>query len=223
MRLGADEALAVHLERARVARDLHDGLAQNLAFLLMKAELCRDLASSASPDLAAELDLLAGGVQAAIRETWAAIFSLHDAASNRLRFLDALREVVADHEAKAGQVVALTWAGDADPDLAPAERTALLRVAQEALTNIRKHASATRVAVHLDAGGPKTVELSVQDDGCGFDAGHPSNGYEHFGILGMRARMEALSGGLRIESGAGCGTTLVAVLPAARPGANGRG
>ena len=87
--------LTVHRERARFARELHDGLAQNLATLLLKAELCHDLARGAGPELEQELDLLAGGLQGAIRETRAAIFSLREPAANDQPLIEALRLVTA--------------------------------------------------------------------------------------------------------------------------------
>lgn len=210
-----EQSLAVHRERARLARELHDGLAQNLASLLLKAELCHVLAQEPAPELVCELDELAAGLQRAIRETRTAIFALRDGAAGRERLVDGLRLLAVRFEEQTGTPVEITWAGAVERCLAPDQHIALLRLAQEALTNIRKHAQATRICVNLNATCPKKVELSVQDNGKGFDLDALSPASEHFGLHAMRERMTELGGDLRIETGVGSGTTVVAVLPLA--------
>jgi signal transduction histidine kinase len=209
------ETLTIHRERERFARELHDGLAQNLASLLMKAELCHDLARSAGPELDGELDLLADGLQRAIRETRAAIFSLRETASSSGGVLDGLRLLAVRFEEQTRVPVTLNWSGDEKCSLTPAHHMALLGVVQEALINVRKHARATRVCVNLNAQCQNRIELSVQDDGCGFG---PTRLREaaacgHFGVASMRARIEELGGTLRIESEVGRGASVAAVLP----------
>jgi signal transduction histidine kinase len=97
---------------------------------------------------------------------------------------------------------------------------ALLRVAQEALSNVRKHACAQRVCAHLNATSPKTVTLSVHDDGCGFDGRSEDalEGAQRFGLRGMRERVEELGGSLRVDSTPGHGATVTALLPLAGAG-----
>ena len=176
--------LTVHRERARFARELHDGLAQNLATLLLKAELCHDLARGAGPELEQELDLLAGGLQGAIRETRAAIFSLREPAANDQPLIEALRLVTGRFEAETRVPVTLRTDGAAERTFPLAQQMALLGVAQEALTNVRKHASPTRVCVSLNTSRPNSVELIVEDDGCGFDPAALGEGVDdgHFGV-----------------------------------------
>ncbi len=208
-----EQALTIHRERSRLASELHDGLAQNLASLLLKAELCHDLAQSGAPQLAAELDTLADGLQRAIRETRGTIASLHDSASGSTRLLDALRLLATQFEEQVGQRVEIVCVGDEERRLSAGQHTALVRLAQEALTNVRKHANATRVCVYLNASCQKTIELSVQDNGNGFDLEVAGARAGHFGIVSMRSRMEELGGLLRIDSKIGSGTTVTAVLP----------
>ncbi|MCU0507756.1 MAG: GAF domain-containing sensor histidine kinase [Anaerolineae bacterium] len=213
------ELLTVHRERARLARELHDGLAQNLASLLLKAELCNDMARGANPELAEQIELLAEGIQQAVRETRAAISSLHEAPSDGESLMDALSLLAARFESQTGVPVALSWEGQAHREFPPATRVALLRVAQEALANVRKHACAQSVCAHLNASSPKTVELTVHDDGCGFDARSEAlDGAQHFGLRGMRDRVEELGGSLRVDSTPGQGATVTAMLPLAATG-----
>jgi two-component system response regulator DegU len=209
------ELLTVHRERARLARELHDGLAQNLASLLLKAELCNDLARNAKPELAEQIELLAEGIQQSVRETRAAISSLYEAPSDSESLMDALSLLAARFESQTGVRVALSWEGEAHRVFPPATRMALLRVAQEALSNVRKHACAQRVCAHLNATSPKTVTLSVHDDGCGFDGRSEDalEGAQRFGLRGMRERVEELGGSLRVDSTPGHGATVTALLP----------
>jgi signal transduction histidine kinase len=85
----------------------------------------------------------------------------------------------------------------------------LYRLAQEALTNVVKHAAASRVEISLTR-RDSAVELQVSDDGSGFDAGDPGGG---FGLVGMRERVALAGGTLEIDSKKGAGTTLMALIP----------
>jgi signal transduction histidine kinase len=214
-----EQSLTIHRERARLARELHDGLAQNLASLLLRAELCHDMARPTAPEVARQIDGLAEGLQQAVRETRAAIASLHEAPSDGERLMDALNLLAARFESQTRVPVALSWQGDAHRSFPAAAHMALLRVAQESLANVRKHACARNVCVHLNATDVKTVELSVHDDGCGFDATEIAVEDSHrFGLRGMRGRMQELGGSLRIDTAPGCGVTVTAVLPLNGPG-----
>ena len=97
-----------------------------------------------------------------------------------------------------------------DERLPPEVETALYRVVQEALTNVVKHARASRVSVLLTR-KPSAVVAVVEDDGAGFDPA--TAGDDRLGLAGMRERLALLDGRLEIESRAGAGTTLVAEVP----------
>jgi signal transduction histidine kinase len=89
----------------------------------------------------------------------------------------------------------------------------LLRMAQEALTNVIKHASATEAVVELDCGGQQ-VALTINDNGKGFDPSERLNPYDgHFGLLGMSERAKRLGGNLRVTSTSGCGTGIHITIP----------
>ncbi len=93
--------------------------------------------------------------------------------------------------------------------------TALYRVVQEAMTNVARHAQATRVDILLERSGDR-VKVMVEDDGVGFDPAEVQRG-DHFGLLGMRERAEALGGSMNLESALGSGTTVVVEVASADP------
>jgi two-component system nitrate/nitrite sensor histidine kinase NarX len=121
-----------------------------------------------------------------------------------------LREVVDEVRADAALDVELDVPGEF-PALATGQAEALYHLVREALTNVRKHAGASRAEVRLGYAGGITLE--VRDDGCGFDAAAPL-AHEHMGLRNMRSRVEALGGSLEVESSPGHGTLLRARLPA---------
>lgn len=208
-------ALALSRERERVARELHDGLAQDLAALLLKADLCRDLVSAGNPSLAAGLDSLAEGLQHAVRETRATIFSHSPVILTARDLIEALHLLTLRFQAQSGLPVAVESRGALSGVLPAGCGTALLRVAQEALTNVRKHADASEVEIGLDLLQPDILELTIFDNGCGIGAGDLAEDTvgEHFGLRSMRGRMEDLGGSFRVDGGNGRGTKVTAVLP----------
>jgi signal transduction histidine kinase len=128
----------------------------------------------------------------------------------------ALDGLVRDFSAETGIAARSEVNGEAR-ELEPEAEATLLRIAQEALANVRKHARASRVALtltYLD----DSVRLDLRDDGVGFEpeaAGHDRNGWQAggFGLTSMRERLESHGGTLTVESAPGAGTTIVAVLP----------
>jgi signal transduction histidine kinase len=96
------------------------------------------------------------------------------------------------------------------PRLAPAQETALFRIAQEALNNVAKHAQARQVTVNLHAAAER-VWLTVADDGVGFEPQHSrsAEGSPHLGLLTMREQAEAAGGSLEVESAPGQGTRIM--------------
>ena len=124
---------------------------------------------------------------------------------------DALSCVVAAWSAEHAVRVDAVVVGDPVP-LHPEVEATVIRIAQESLTNIAKHADAARVGVTLSYDGDEVV-LDVRDDGVGFDVDAPT-GPSSFGLRGMRQRVARLAGDLTLESLAGRGTAVSARLPA---------
>ena len=204
-------------ERQRIAREIHDTLAQGLAGILTQLQAAEaDLAAPDSRRRVATAMALARENLAEARRTVRAVAPapLADAAG----LPDAVGGVVRRWREAHGIAAAADVAGDPCP--LPAEtEAALLRAAQEALANVAKHARAGRVGVtltYLEDG----VALDVRDDGVGFDPGsvpEPLSG-SGFGLAGMRQRIERLGGRFAVESEAGSGTALSVSVPAAPAG-----
>jgi NarL family two-component system sensor histidine kinase YdfH len=201
------EELSTSRERERMARELHDTLAQGLAGLILQLEAADSHLEQSHPDTAQQV------VQQAMRrarttldEARRAIQALRSAALERGSLIDALgREVEQFTQATGVQAV---FEVDAQrPDVAPDAAQTILRIVQESLSNVARHADADHVLVRL-AGTEEGLRLVVQDDGVGFDPAHASERGGCLGLAGMRERAERMDGSLRVESRPGQGTTV---------------
>lgn len=195
--LSAAARRAVVQERRRIARDLHDGLAQELAFIAAHA-----------PRLAAESEdpaasRLAEAAASALDESRLAIASLaHEPEEPLGRALARAAERIAS---RAGGVVRVDLQDGVEVE--PAVRSDLLRIVREATTNAVRHGGASEVLVSLTGG--ETVVLRIADDGVGFQADDGGEGpYSGFGLTSMRERAERAGGRLRVRSDPGCGTVI---------------
>jgi signal transduction histidine kinase len=202
---------ATEQERVRLAADLHDGPVQELTALRYGLTRARNRIQRGQPEQAGSLlaeleDELAAGITGLRR----LLAELRPAVLDEQGLEDALHNQVRAFEATSGVACAISTGlqGRLAPDL----ETVLYRVTQESLSNVGKHAGASRVTVSLAAENG-SVRLRINDDGVGFDpvaaARLLSEG--HFGLAGMRERVEMVGGQLSIESGPGRGTT-VAVM-----------
>lgn len=200
-------------ERTRLARDIHDTIAQGLSSirLLAHAGVGRTDDSGAARTLS-QVEALARDSLADVRRIVAALAptQLEEAAlpSALTRMLQHLRsETGIDTQLRVD---------DSIPPLATSIEVALLRTAQSALANVRLHADADRVVLSLIDGGD-TVRLDVLDDGAGFDVDEWNTGSaaegSGYGLAFMRARLRELGGGLDVESTIGEGTAVSAYLP----------
>jgi signal transduction histidine kinase len=192
-------------ERRTVARELHDEAGQALVTLRYGLQLLERETGGG--------DGIAARVAELKQTTDAVIDSLHRlAAALRPPSLDvlgldaALRQYLGSIEAKSDLAVRYKARGFAGARLSPTLETALYRIVQEAVTNVLRHAGATRVDV-LAERDDRRVLVMVEDDGIGFSPGGPV-GSERLGLVGMRERAEALGGRLTIESAPGAGTTV---------------
>lgn len=208
------EALAVVAERERIARELHDNLAQVLGYLRMRVGLIRraveagDLGSVGV--LLTEVDEALAEAYADVRE---AILGLRSRVGVERPWLEALREYVGRFGAQSGLSVEFLAGPEVEGiKLQPRAEVQILRVVQEALSNVRKHARASRVWVRVGLGGSGKLKVEVEDDGCGFEAGKPV-GAGHFGLAVMRERAELVGGRLEVESAPGRGTRVVLEVP----------
>jgi len=200
-------------ERERVARDIHDTLAQTLAGLVIFAERAGGQSRNGQPDAAAAT---ISTVEQVARDALAearALVARTAAVPSEPAFGAAVERLVERFRAHGARIV-LELGGE-EPALDREAQVVLLRCLQEALSNASKHAAASRVDVRIALGADGGVDLLVADDGRGFD---PSAGGEGFGLEGMRDRVALAGGDLDVSSAPGRGTALRVRLPAARTG-----
>jgi signal transduction histidine kinase/ligand-binding sensor domain-containing protein len=205
---------AILQERTRIARELHDTLAQGLAGV--KFQIDTALATIAhEPDVARESIQFAGSmVTSSLAEVRRSIWVLRaQAGRQRDGFGSTVTSSLAQLTADSAVVLRTRVGGEPRPLSQDIERN-LLRIAHEAVTNALRHARARTLAVDLTF-EPEAVCLRVRDDGCGFDPDtylHGPRG-EHFGLLGIFERAESLGGELNVKSRAGEGTEIECRLP----------
>jgi signal transduction histidine kinase len=205
-------------ERKRVAYDLHDGLAQNLAGLHQRlqgfAGRCPSMPSTLDDELQAILDLaqrcvgesrqLIGGLRPHVLDDFG-LYSAIDKEADRLR----------------GAGLAVDWAEHSCARLPANTEIALFRIAQEGINNILKHARARHACLGLAVRGGRAT-LRVEDDGCGFALQPPieTQGSSHLGLAAMQERASLLGGHLDCRSEPDGGTRLLASVPLPTQGAD---
>jgi two-component system nitrate/nitrite sensor histidine kinase NarX len=208
-----DRELAVSEERNLLAQELHDSIAQSLAFLNIKAQLLED--SLRRQDIAGALEETAN-IREGVQESYDDVRELLVHFRTRVREADleaAIRNALQKFEGQTG--IAARFTVDTSGAPLPAEyETQVLHIVQESLSNIRKHARASRVEVHM-AHRLDDVLLTVTDDGVGFDpvARADDLSEQHVGLKIMKERAHRIGGSLQVESRPGQGTAVRLTLP----------
>ena len=195
---------AVYQERVRLARDLHDSVAQTLYGITLSASRVLVLLErSETTQQQAILEDLLQQANEGQKQVRALVLELRSGELDQLQggLTGALRRLAADIQARAGYHVSLSLADE--PDVAPSTKVALARISREALCNAAKHARAQRLGLVLEV-DPESVTLRVADDGQGFDPSQPYPG--HFGLQSMRERAAAVGGTFDLISAPGRGT-----------------
>jgi signal transduction histidine kinase len=207
-------------ERQRMAREIHDTLAQGLTGIIAQLQA----AEQADTDPAGwrrHVTSATGLARESLTEARRSVRALRPQPLETARLGEALAGVAGRWSALHGTTCEVTTTGTARP-LPPEVEAALLRTAQEALANVAKHAEATRVGVTLSYMDHE-VAVDVRDDGRGFDPAMVGNEEAGtgggFGLVAMRQRIEGLSGTFQIESEPGGGTGVSACVPAAEAAA----
>ncbi|MBX0330232.1 sensor histidine kinase [Oscillochloris sp. ZM17-4] len=205
---------AIMAERTRIARDLHDGVAQSLAFMRMRVDLWEDWVGQDPARLREEFAAMKVNLRQQIEELRRAIFALRPFELGQLGFGGALRRFVREFAGQQGWEIDLDLA-DLPADLPLALELAAFRFVQEGLNNAAKHAQAGAVAVGLrqiDGG----LQIVVRDDGAGFNPGDVAEGPGgRLGLRQMRERAAALDGRVTVISRPGAGAELRVWLPLA--------
>jgi two-component system NarL family sensor kinase len=206
------QALAVAEERNRLAREIHDTIAQGLVGIILHLEAV-DAYLPDDARLRRHVSRALALSRLNLDEARRSVRNLRASALDQRTLVDALRLLVAEHRQDAGCEVVVTLPADL-PRLAPAVEAALYRIAQESLTNCRKHARAATVWLELALDGG-SLRLSIADDGVGFDIDtwRRIGGSGTFGLHGMDERVRQLGGELLLEPRLGGGTRLTVVIP----------
>lgn len=205
------EALALTEERNRIAREIHDGIAQALAFMALKLDLSERLLGSDTERALQELHLVKDTMRAQIREVRRSIFALRPIDLERYGFLESVRRYATAFAEQAGFRVRLDLPEKLE--LSQASELVFFRVLQEALTNAAKHARPGLVQIRLQPSGERGGVLEIADNGKGFTSGISESGMGGFGLTQMRERVEARGGHFSVSSEAEKGTTVRAELP----------
>jgi len=219
-----DRELAVYEERSLLARELHDSIAQSLAFLNLQVQMLED---SLRRDARGEVGEVLGRIREGVQESYDDVRELLTHFRVRVKQEEdigsALRHMLERFGQQSGLATVFEDGGTGVP-LQPESQLQVLHILQEALSNVRKHAGAGRVllSVRRDA----DYRFTVSDDGRGFNIAAPAGASEgHIGLRIMQERAQRIGGRIEIHSSDGDGTSVTLVLPvvqAAAPAATGQ-
>jgi signal transduction histidine kinase len=205
---------AVAGERERLAREMHDTLAQLLGFVAFKVQATREFLIQGRIELAEEqLDQLLTISQELYADTRELILGLRTTTGPQRELMPALQEYAERFSQLSGIPTTLEPDGIADVQFPPLVEVQLLRVVQEALSNVRKHARASHARVRFERAA-EFARVTVEDDGQGFDPAQSERGpLPRFGLQSMRERIESINGTLTIWSAPRQGTKITVQVP----------
>jgi two-component system, NarL family, sensor kinase len=218
-RLAARSAqLAALEERNRLAREIHDTLAQSLAAIAMRLETADALVESPgdgtpSARLADVVRHALALTRSTLEEARRSVLDLRAAPLEERTLVEALRALGDEFRDVGGRALDVeVTCDDTEPRvLPPAVEIGLYRIAREALTNVVRHADATRATIRLERTGDDGIRMRITDDGSGFDPSRVRPG--RFGLIGATERARLLGGSLHVESAPGAGTTIDIRVP----------
>jgi two-component system nitrate/nitrite sensor histidine kinase NarX len=199
-------------ERSLLARELHDSIAQSLAFLKIQVQLLRQATQRGDP---AAVQRIVGELDTGVRESYADVreLLLHFRTRTSQEDIEpALRTTLQKFEHQTGLVTRLAIEGHGVP-LATDVQVQVLHILQEALSNVRKHAGARHVELRVRSSPHWCFE--VRDDGAGFEPADPTRGETHVGLRIMQERAQRIGARVQLESRPGAGCTVRLELPPA--------
>ncbi len=204
-------------ERRRVAREIHDGPAQTLANIVLRLEIAERLLELDPSRVKAELVDLKSLVRANLQDIRRIIFDLRPMALDDLGIVPAISKYLDNFQDTYGINCILRIEGR-EKRLLPAMEVALFRLVQEGMTNVAKHAYSSKVEVMIIYQEEWTI-ARIHDYGKGFDVKSAMKAPgEHFGLVGMRERVEMFSGHFSIQSSIGKGTLIELSIPTSQEG-----
>ncbi len=212
--LGLKIIRAQEEERQRVAREIHDGPAQLMSNVVLKAELCERLIDIDIYRAREELKNLKEIVRNSLKDVRNIIYDLRPMSLDDLGLIPTIQRCITTFEEETG--IKIEFITTSSSDLSSAISLTVYRIIQEALSNIRKHAHAQSVRIKLCFPDEK-LKLEISDDGIGFDLSSlkkPNKDINSgFGIMNMRERIELLNGSFDIKSRKGMGTKFLVEIP----------
>ncbi|MGE5507732.1 MAG: histidine kinase [Chitinophagales bacterium] len=213
--IGTQVIKAQEEERRRIAREIHDGPAQAMANIVLRAEICEKTMDTGKGDLKVELADLKRLAKDCLKEVRRIIFDLRPMTLDDLGLAPTLTRYCEELAKQVPFQIRFVVYGK-ERRLDAGVEAALFRLVQEALTNARKYAKPLKVEVKVEF-LPGLIRAVVEDDGVGFDPADlqrlQGKKDEHFGLLGMRERVQLFDGELTVTSAPGKGTTVVAQIP----------
>jgi len=211
-KLGLKIILVQEEERRRIAREIHDGPAQELANLVLRAEYCEQLLLHDDlTQLRTELSKLKEIARNTLKDIRKTIFDLRPMSLDDLGLAGEVPRLIQDFQERYKIPVEYHLFGKERRYSKYLEVT-VFRIIQEALNNIQKHAGASEVVVKLEL-HPERIYAVIQDDGKGFDVQSAMNLSDHYGLLNMRERANIFKGELNVNSAPGKGTEIILVIP----------
>lgn len=208
----AQVAMGQEAERARLAREVHDGPAQVLANTVMRLQFVEQMVKHRPDEVGGELAKLRSALQESLKDVRRFIFNLRPASLSDAGLVATLKYYTSDYSEQTGIPVELNVTENLT--LSSNQELVVFRVIQEALQNIHKHAEANAVTIDVQQrpGGPMSV--TITDDGKGFDTKRVRQGRTgSAGLVSMRERAATVGGTLKLESRPGNGTIVTLVLP----------
>jgi len=206
-------------ERRYLARELHDELGQCITAIQADAESIRDLSRDSDKRIETSASAILDVSSRIYEVVHAMMLRLRPGVLDDLGLVEALKEELSAWQDRNPGIETIFDVAGKLEDLDERVNITLYRIVQECLTNITRHAGATRVSISL-SGNADSLEVSVSDNGRGLDQSRPSDG---LGLIGMRERVEGLGGEFLLESEKGAGVTICVRIPLHDEGGEARG
>jgi nitrate/nitrite-specific signal transduction histidine kinase len=207
------QELAIMEERARLSREMHDSIGQALAYAGLETdEIARLLEAGEHDQALVKIAEVRKGIRETSEEVRDAILALRTPLPHEVELPKMLAQYLDSFRRQARVDVTLDIRDEAATRFSPRTALELVRVVQEALSNVRKHSGAVQARVTFEGQDGQAV-ICIDDDGVGFDMSDVYSEGQHFGVQVMKERMVALGGSLDIDSRPGQGTRVTAKLP----------
>jgi signal transduction histidine kinase len=208
--------IAVMEERNRISREIHDTLAQGFTGIILQLEAAEQALEAKNIDsVLSHMNRARSLARGSLSEARRSVWNLRPEALEKLKLPDAIRQEIVKFSQSSTVKASFSVSGE-DHDLSTDVETALLRICQEGLTNVRKHAKASEVRVNLNF-DKSDVILTISDNGRGLEASKtPATGdkkYSGFGLISMRERAKNAGGVFEVESEPGKGTAIQVKIP----------